>query len=80
MPRFDREPSTAHKGLLEQKAFYSVLVMELLEYINLNGSEEHLIEHLLGSHFSVSDLINYMGFEKDKVVSIAKLHNMWSED
>lgn len=79
MPRFDRGPTTVHKSLLEQKAFYSSLVMELLEYINLNGNEEHLIEHLLGSRFSVADLINYLGFEKEQVISIAKLHGLWQE-
>jgi hypothetical protein len=79
MPRFDRRPATEHKSILQEKAFYSTLVMELMEYINLNGDEEHLIEHLLISKFSVDELVNYLGFEKEKVISIAKLHGLWQE-
>lgn len=79
MPRFDRRPTTEHKSILQEKAFYSTLVMELMEYINHNGDEEHLIEYLLGATFSVDELVNYLGFEKEKVISIAKLHGLWQE-
>ena len=79
MPRFDRRPLTEHKSILQEKAFYSTLVMELMEYINYHGDEEHLIEYLLGASFAVDELVNYLGFEKEKVISIAKLHGLWQE-